>query len=145
MAVVIDANLALALFLRLPYSEQAHRLMDRLLERRDVLWAPMLWEYECLSGFQRAVQLGAIRPQEAAEYMEDLLALQIERVVPDVATHRAALRWAARLGQGNALNAQYVALAERLQAELWSADQRLINALKDQSVHWAHWIGEVQN
>jgi len=143
MAVVIDANLALALFLRLPYTEQAYRLMDRLRERRSTLSAPVLWEYECLSGFHRAVQLGEIRPQQAAEFMNDLLALEIERVVPSVENHLAALRWAERLGQSKAYDAQYVALAERLSAELWSADERLVNNLKSQGVDWAHWIGEV--
>jgi len=143
MAVVIDANLALALFLRLPYTEQAYRLMDRLRERRSTLSAPLLWEYECLSGFHRAVRLGAIRPQEAAEFMNDLLALEIERVPPSIENHLATLRWAERLGQSKAYDAQYVALAERLGAELWSADQRLVHALKEQGVTWAHWVGEV--
>jgi len=143
MAAVIDANLALALFLRLPYTEQAYRLMDHLRERRSTLSAAVLWEYECLSGFQRAVQLGVIRPQQAAEFMNDLLALEIERVAPSLENHLAALRWAERLRQGKTYDAQYAALAEQMGAELWSADQRLINALKEQGITWAHWVGEV--
>ena len=143
MAAVIDANLALALFLRLQYTEQAYRLMDHLRKRQSALSAPVLWEYECLSGFHRAVRLGVLRPQEAVEYMNDLLALDIERVVPSVESHQSALRWAERLGQSKAYDAQYVALAEHLGAELWSADQRLINALKEQGITWAHWVGEV--
>jgi len=143
MAAVIDANLALALFLRLQYTEQAYRLMDHLRKRQSALSAPVLWEYECLSGFHRAVRLGVLRPQEAVEYMNDLLALDIERVVPSVESHQSALRWAERLGQSKAYDAQYVALAEQLGAELWSADQRLINALKEQGITWAHWVGEV--
>ncbi len=71
MAVVIDANLALALFLRLPYTERAFRMMDYLRERRSALSVPQLWEYECLSGFHRAVRIGVIRPQEAVECMDD--------------------------------------------------------------------------
>ncbi|GIV64813.1 type II toxin-antitoxin system VapC family toxin [Bellilinea sp.] len=142
MAVVIDANLTLALFLSLPYTEQAYRLMDHLRERQSVLSAPLLWEYECLKGFHRAVRLGVLRPQDAVEYMYDLLALEIERVAPTVEIHQAALRWAERLGQSKAYDAQYVALAEQLKAELWSADQRLIQSLKEQGISWAHWIGE---
>lgn len=71
MAAVIDANLALVLFLRLPYTERAFRLMEYLRERRSTLSAPRLWEYECLSGFHRAVRMGVIRPQEAVECMDD--------------------------------------------------------------------------
>lgn len=142
MAVVIDANLTLALFLRLPYTEQAYRLMDHLRERQSVLSAPLLWEYECLSGFHRAVRIGVLRPQDAVEYLNDLLALEIERAAPTVEIHQAALRWAERLGQSKAYDAQYVALAEQLKAELWSADLRLIQSLKEQGISWAHWIGE---
>lgn len=41
--VVMDANLTLALFLRLPYSEQAHRWMQRSREYEDDLYVPVLW------------------------------------------------------------------------------------------------------
>lgn len=143
MAVVIDANLVLALFLRLPYTDNAYRLMDRLREEQSVLLAPLLWEYECLNGLHRAVRLGAIRPQEAADFMKDLLALEIERIVPTAEIHRAALDWAERLGQGKAYDAHYVALAEHLKGELWSADQRLVNALDEHGIRWAHWVGKV--
>ncbi|GAP11812.1 predicted nucleic acid-binding protein, contains PIN domain [Bellilinea caldifistulae] len=143
MAVVIDANIALALFLHLPYTEQAYRLMDRLRERRSAVLSPVLWEYECLSGFHRAAQLGAIRPEDAREFMADLLALEIERVTPTVESHHAALRWAERMGQSKAYDAQYAALAEQYGTELWSADQRLVNTLQAQGAGWAHWIGEV--
>ena len=53
-----------------------------------------------------------------------------------------ALRWADRLGQSKAYDGQYAALAESLEAELWSADERLVHCLKAQGVSWAHWIGE---
>ncbi len=140
MAVVIDANLALALFLHLPYTEQAYRLMERLRQQRSTLLAPVLWEYECLSGFQRAVQLGVIDVEQARELMRDLLELGIERVAPTLESHQAALRRAERLGQSKAYDAHYVALAEQRGAEFWSADQRLIRVLQEQGVAWAHWI-----
>jgi len=143
MAVVIDANLTLALFLHLPYTEQAYRLMERLYSRRIALSVPLLWEYECVSGFHRAARLGAIDLRQAAEFMKDLLALEIERVAPTAESHQSALHWAERLKHSKAYDAQYVALAEALSAELWSADERLVNALKSQGVDWAHWIMEV--
>lgn len=118
MAAVIDANLALDLILRLPYTERAYRLMDYLRERRSTLLVPQLWEYECLSGFHRAVRLWAVRPQEAVECIDDLMALEIERVAPTVQSHQSALHRVERLGQSKAYEAQYVALAEHLSAEL---------------------------
>ncbi|GIV63981.1 MAG: hypothetical protein KatS3mg045_1320 [Bellilinea sp.] len=143
MAIVIDANLALSLFLHLPYTDLAFGLMERLRERRSVLFAPTLWEYECLSGFHQAAVRGLIRREDAEQYFSELLALEIERISPAPELHQSALRWAERLGQSKAYDAQYVALAEQHGAELWSADQRLVNALQAQGATWAHWIGEV--
>ncbi len=40
MAAVINANLTLALFLRLPYTERAFRLMEYLREHRSPLSVP---------------------------------------------------------------------------------------------------------
>jgi len=71
------------------------------------------------------------------------LSLALDRHPADKELLLAALRWAERLGQSKAYDAQYVALAEQMGAELWSADQRLVNALQAQEVSWAHWIGEV--
>ncbi|MFN3741214.1 MAG: type II toxin-antitoxin system VapC family toxin [Anaerolineales bacterium] len=141
--VVMDANLTLALFLRLPYSEQAHRWMQRRREHEDDLYVPILWEYECMSGLQRAVVAGLIGLEEAMNLAADLLALEPQRVAPTLSLHREALRWAERLGQGGAYDAQYVAVATQLNAEFWSADRRLISALREQGAGWAHWIGEV--
>ena len=140
---VIDANVTLALFLNLPYSDSAYRLMEQLKKQRQALYAPALWGYECANGLYKAVQLGMISLAKADEALVDLDGMAVEQVMPTVELHHAALRWAERLGQSKAYDAQYVALAERLNAELWSADQRLIHALKAQGVTWAHWIGEV--
>lgn len=143
MAVVIDANLALALFLHLPYTDHTFGLMEHLRERRSAIFAPVLWEYECLNGLYHAAALGYIRREDVGQFFSELLALDIERVSPTLELHRSALRWAERLGQSKAYDAHYAALAEQYGAELWSADQRLINALQAQGAAWAHWIGEV--
>ncbi|MDT8899469.1 type II toxin-antitoxin system VapC family toxin [Thermanaerothrix sp. 4228-RoL] len=140
---VIDANVTLALFLNLPYSDSAYRLMEQLKKQRQALYAPALWGYECANGLYKAVQLGMISLAKADEALVDLDGMAIEQAMPTVELHHAALRWAERLGQSKAYDAQYVALAESLNAELWSADQRLIHALQAQGVSWAHWIGEV--
>jgi hypothetical protein len=47
-----------------------------------------------------------------------------------------------RLGQSKAYDAFYLALAERLKAEFWTADQRLANGARQLGANWAHWIGE---
>jgi len=55
---------------------------------------------------------------------------------------QAVLEWAGRLNQSRAYDAFYMALAEELGAEFWTADQRLARAAQQAGVTWTHWIGE---
>lgn len=141
---VIDANLTLGLFLPLPYTDAVYRLVENFHYAQADLYAPCLWEYECLSGLRRAVSQGYIRSEDAFQILRDLLALEIACVPPDLALAESALRWAERLGQNKAYDAHYVALAEQLEAEFWSADQRLVHTMRRQGISWTHWIGEIE-
>jgi hypothetical protein len=37
---------------------------------------------------------------------------------------------------------KYVAIAELMNAELWTADKRLYHGIKQVGIEWVHWIGE---
>jgi predicted nucleic acid-binding protein len=137
-SIIIDANATLGLFLRLPYSGKVDRWMETWQAEEVRLVAPVLWEYECLSGLRRAVTLKLISPQDAERMMAGLLALEIQRVEPTFALHQAALLWAERLGQSKCYDAQYVALAENLSAELWTVDQRLYNSMRSLGIDWVY-------
>ncbi len=135
-SVVIDANATLGLFLRLPYSQIVDRWMQTWLVEEAHLVVPALWEYECLSGLRRAAYLKLISPQEAERMAGDLLALDFQRVPPNLELHRSALAWAERLGQSKVYDAQYIALAESLAAEFWTVDKRLFHAMQSLGVEW---------
>lgn len=137
---VIDANATLGLFLRLPYSEKTERWMQERRVEEARLVVPILWEYECLTGFRRAVSLGQISPKDAEWMIEQLVALEFQIVAPTLHLHRAALQWAERIGQSKAYDAHYLALAESLSAEFWTADVRLVHALQRLDVNWIHAI-----
>ncbi|HLE16232.1 MAG TPA: type II toxin-antitoxin system VapC family toxin [Anaerolineales bacterium] len=134
--VVIDANATLGLFLRLPFSVQVDRQMQAWGAEEARLIVPTLWEYECLTGLRRAVTLKLISPKEAERMVEDLLALEFQRVPPTLELHRAALQWAERIGQSKVYDAHYLALAENLSAAFWTADHRLFRALQGIGVDW---------
>ncbi len=138
----MDANLTLGLFLSLPYSSYAERVFYNWWESRKELYVPLLWEYECVSGLRRAVVVGQLTPAEAQEILLDILKLKPQTVAPTSELHQLALVWAERLRQNKAYDAHYVALAENLGAELWSADRRLVDNLNSLGVVWAHWVGE---
>ncbi len=135
--VVIDANVALGLVLRLPYSEKVDRWMQAWQAEEAHLVVPILWEYECLSGLRRAVTLKIISPEDSEKMAAALLALEFQRLGPTPELHLSALAWAERLGQSKVYDAQYVALAESLAAEFWTVDEKLLHALNGLGVAWA--------
>jgi predicted nucleic acid-binding protein len=139
-AVVIDANLALALVLPLPYVLRATELYDQWILSRVPLYVPLLWEYEVTSSVRKAVALSAIASVDGDDALERVLRLSVKRITPDRAMNASALVWAERLGQIAAFDAQYVALAERLGAELWTADRRLANKAGNIGASFVHCL-----
>jgi len=138
--VVLDASVAVATALSLPYSPQAARLLEHLSGAE--IYVPALWEYEVVSTLRKSVALGRSTSAEAEGALERMLVLPSTRVAPDPGLHRAALRWADRLGQVVAYDAQYLALAERLGAEFWTADRRLVERARESGLVWVRWVGE---
>ncbi len=136
--IVIDANATLGLFLRLPYSEKVDLRMQAWQAQEARLVVPTLWEYECLTGLRRAVTLKLISPEDAEQMVEDLLALEFQRLAPTLELHIAALQWAGRISQSKVYHAQYLALAESLSAEFWTADRRLFHTLQGLGVNWVY-------
>lgn len=58
---------------------------------------------------------------------------------------QAFFDWSVRLGQHVAYDAQYLAHAEELDADFWSADHKLVNTLHHLNFLWAHWVGEIKS
>lgn len=141
-SVVIDANICLALFLPLPYSNAVDKMFKQWGRDETSLLAPVLWEYEIVSGLRRAVFHKIISPDDAHLALQEMDHLQVEVISPSFQLHQQALRISARLEQSRCYDAHYLALAEQLQTVLWTADQRLVNQSKHLGWEWVHWIGE---
>jgi predicted nucleic acid-binding protein len=58
----------------------------------------------------------------------------------DVALLRRAYELATQFNRPTAYDSQYLAVAERLNCEFWTADQRLFNAAHEQ-LPWVKWVG----
>jgi predicted nucleic acid-binding protein len=140
--IVLDANLGVALIIPLPYSDAAAGKWLSWETNRFNLYAPVLWEYEVVSALRKAVVAGLIQANQIESALKRLLILGVEEVSPDVELHRSALLWSERIGQPVTYDGQYLALAELLKADMWTADKRLVDALKDHQLPWLHWIGE---
>ncbi len=140
--VVIDANVAVALSIVLPWSSQARCRVAGWQETRTGILAPTLWQYEVVSALRKAWQAGLLTPDEAGHALTSLFSLGVQFVEPDLELHRAALRWASRLGQAVAYDAQYLALAERIGATLWTADRRLFDRARECGAKCVQLISE---
>jgi predicted nucleic acid-binding protein len=119
--IVIDASALLEMLLR---TQRADQLMERALEPSERMHAPHLLDVEVTQVLRRLVQRKEITTARAAEAIDDLNNLIIERhahqaLVPRIWQLRDSL---------TAYNGAYVALAEALDAPLLTCDAKLAGA-----------------
>ncbi len=99
---------------------------------------PVFWCYEIANALRKAVARNALPLAQAEQALSALLGLPVEvHPLPDPLT---AFYVAWRLGC-SLYDAFYLALAERLGCEFWTADQRLYNACRNR-LAWVRWIGD---
>lgn len=93
-------------------------------EQGKIVVAPGLLYYEVVNALHRYVVKGQLTAAEARQLLE--LALDLEIALhSELDIHQQAFRIAQELALPAAYDAHYIALAKRLGAELWTADQRL--------------------
>lgn len=142
MKIILDSELLLGLALPRDYSEIAALQVRHWKQAGMELRMPQLGEYEITSGLQQAVSQGLVTAEEAVEALARLEMLQITSMLPDGELQRSALAWAGRLEQDNTTAGQYLALAERLEAEFWTVNQSLAEQAATLGIDWVRWIGE---
>ena len=140
-SVVIDASLAVFSVLNTQQSTAAARVMEHLAHRGDVLFAPGLWWFEVTSVIHHYRFANLISEATAFQALELITAgLGVQQV--DVSI-RSAFDWATRLHQKAAYDGFYLAAAEQLGAEMWTADRALVNNAHQVGASWVHWMGEI--
>lgn len=99
-------------------------------ERRSVeRAAPTLFHYELTNGIHRYFCAGILTENTARRALRTAQSLPVT-LVGDAELHGRALTLAGELGLKAAHDAHYIALAERLGAELWTADARLARGVR---------------
>jgi predicted nucleic acid-binding protein len=139
--VVIDACLAVYSVINTPHSVTAAQTMGHLAQRGGSLFAPGLWWFEVTSVIHRYLFTARITEETAYQAL-DLLTVRLGVQQVD-APVRMAFAWATRLRQKAAYDGFYLAAAETLGAEVWTADQALANNARQIGASWVHWIGEI--
>jgi predicted nucleic acid-binding protein len=129
MPLVIDASLAMQIILPEDYLPLLDHQVEERLHDPDQLVAPSLWMYEMTSTLAKLTHFEQIEREEARHSLRLVLDFPIELVMPSPELTEAAFAWSLRLQRANAYDAFYLALAEALGCELWTADRRLVNAV----------------
>lgn len=139
-ALVLDVSVALKWVLEEQYSDDAHALLrDAIAARRSVV-APPLFPAEATNAIHQRQRRGDITAAEADAALETLLAFPVQLRSPaDLYPHAMGIARQYKLRA--AYDSQYLAVALSLDAEFWTADERLYNALP-RSLRWIHWVGD---
>lgn len=140
--IVIDASIAVRWLLPDQLSEACWHLLARVVEDESQITVPALWAYEISSSLTKAVHFKAIDSQDAMRGLQQINALGVDLVVSDAEQNQRAFEWTLQFGRASAYDSYYLALAERLNCELWTADRRFYHVGHDQSFAWIHFVGE---
>ena len=128
---VIDASVAAKWFLTEPESETSLALRRDHVEGRVVLNAPVFLPFEVANALRYHALLGA---EPVAAAVSKLFGVQIRLDPPTPESLSQAVDVAYRTGL-TVYDASYLALAERLDSTLYSADERQIAAAPSRVVH----------
>lgn len=102
--------------------------------------APQLIRYEVTNAIHRLRQAGALTNGAAHDAIDLLLEMPIGLHLGEE-LHRGALNFAERFHLPAAYDGHYLALANRLGAELWTADRRLVNTVQPH-LPWVRLVGQ---
>jgi len=120
---VIDANIAVNTVLDI--TDNLERFWQRVDKEQITPCAPRLWLSETTSAIRFWLSQKEITSEEAEEALRTIHGLRVEIINEDEELSLRALDLAGKLGQSKAYDAFYLALAEKLVAEFWTADERL--------------------
>jgi predicted nucleic acid-binding protein len=136
--LVVDASFAFRLVL--PGTDQTHlqELITQWKKNGYTLCAPTLWLYEIISALCKVVRFGELTADEGKHTLRLVQKLGVQLIPPDDAQTLSAFDWTLRLSRAAAYDSFYLALAETLHCDLWTADKRLHNAVESS---WVRLVG----
>ena len=146
-AVIIDASLGAGAVLAIRGLENAPALFERWNEEGRKVYVPEWWWAEVVSVIRQHVFRKVISLERAHLAMNDIESLEVATFPMNFHLLHNALDWSEKIGQSKAYDSLYLALAEHLNAELWTADKWLVNATRALNINWVKWIedSEQQN
>jgi predicted nucleic acid-binding protein len=136
--VVVDASLATKWLVNEEGTGTAVAILERWADREMIIAAPPLLLIEVTNALYKRVRRAELTLSDAATLLRQLLELGIALGSTEM-LHQSALEWADRLGLPATYDSYYLALADSLGCEFWTADERLYNTVKDR-ITWVHYL-----
>jgi predicted nucleic acid-binding protein len=140
--VCVDASILIKLVVEEEQSDRASALWDSWVDDGVEIVAPTLFSYEVTATLRKKVHRQLLALAEGKEAFAAALAVEMTLMAPS-GLHERAWELAARFNRPTAYDSHYLALAEMLGCEFWTADQRLFNAVRDE-LGWVRWLREYQ-
>jgi len=140
--VCLDASFVLRLILGGPGAKKAEHLWTSWSKEGIQPAAPALIFYEVANAVYRLSFNGVVTFDEAEEALDITHDLRIASYT-DAFIHKRAPALARNAGLKAVYDAHYLALAENLGTELWTADRRLANAVRDE-YPWVKCLDDVE-
>jgi predicted nucleic acid-binding protein len=135
--ICVDANLVTRLLL-VPDDQPVQQLWQQWQLDKRQLAAPTLLRYEVTNALYRYQKQGLLSEEIVRIGLNAALTLPIQ-LHSETDLYRRALALAERFALPAAYDAHYLAVAEQLDAELWTADRRLARAVGS-ALSWVHLV-----
>lgn len=140
--VCADAGVLIKLVTSEEDSDKADALWEMWQDNDVEVIAPGLLPFELTSVLRKKVYRSLLSPEEGEAAFVSIHRMPVQIHKP-ADLHRRAWELAKRFNRPAAYDAHYLALAEILNCEFWTADERLYNVVKDE-LPWVRWLGDFQ-
>ena len=138
--VCVDASLPLQFLLGDTWSDASAVIWREWTEAGLEIAAPPLFRAEVTSVVRERVYRNEFSRAEGDAALSISLGWPVTISAESTNLQRRAFAFASQYNRPKAYDAQYLALAEILGCELWTADERLYNTV-GKDLPWVKWIG----
>lgn len=143
LPVVTDASFCLSILLNHPLQKASLVVVDRMKREGMQMVAPSLWAYETTSSICKAVHFQMVTVDDAEQILALLEDLDVQLIPPDEIDNKRAFNLTMRLKRSAAYDSYYLALAESLKCDLWTADKKLYQVAQNNDMTWVRHVSEV--
>jgi predicted nucleic acid-binding protein len=139
--VCLDASFLLEILFEDKFAGVAAGWWRRAAEENTNARVPPLFHAEVTSAVRRRVYRGLLESAAAMRILHETLSWPVHAWYEnEPLLQQSAYDFATQLNQSKAYDGQYLAVADLLSCELWTADERLYNSVRDR-LPWVRYVG----